>query len=187
MCLPCIDRANKLNKITLLWHRSCKQCKHCLIKFPGTLQNWVLSQVKKVFLRVALSLGRKRSKERSAVGDENGVSATTAKLNTEVSFYTASERNLVKTSLVSLGILIFAFIPASNLFFYVGFVVAERVLYIPSVGFSLLIAGGVDILWQKCHCRKLHVLAISLYTRHDIRQRFSSRSIGRALPLYQMI
>lgn len=93
---------------------------------------------------------------------QNGVSAITAQLNTEVSFYTASERNLVKTSLVSLGILIFAFIPASNLFFYVGFVVAERVLYIPSVGFSLLIAGGVDILWQKCHCRKLHVLAISL-------------------------
>ena len=32
------------------------------------------------------------------------------------------------------------FIPATNLFFYVGFVVAERILYIPSIGFCLLAA-----------------------------------------------
>ncbi|KAL0167744.1 hypothetical protein M9458_035966, partial [Cirrhinus mrigala] len=37
----------------------------------------------------------------------------------------------------SLGLLAIPFIPATNLFFYVGFVVAERVLYIPSMGFCL--------------------------------------------------
>jgi hypothetical protein len=37
------------------------------------------------------------------------------------------------------------FIPASNLFFPVGFVVAERVLYVPSMGFCILVAHG----WQK--------------------------------------
>ena len=37
---------------------------------------------------------------------------------------------------------IFPFLPASNLLFTVGFVVAERVLYIPSMGFSMLIALG---------------------------------------------
>ncbi|KRX20669.1 Transmembrane and TPR repeat-containing protein 2 [Trichinella nelsoni] len=38
--------------------------------------------------------------------------------------------------------MVVTFIPASNLFFYVGFVVAERVLYLPSVGFCCLIAIG---------------------------------------------
>ena len=32
-----------------------------------------------------------------------------------------------------------SFLPATNLLFYVGFVVAERVLYIPSIGFCLLL------------------------------------------------
>ena len=41
------------------------------------------------------------------------------------------------------------FLPASNLFFPVGFVLAERVLYIPSMGFSMLIAIGFYRLCQK--------------------------------------
>jgi hypothetical protein len=36
-----------------------------------------------------------------------------------------------KEALVGLLFLVFPFIPASNLFFRVGFVVAERVLYMP--------------------------------------------------------
>jgi hypothetical protein len=46
-------------------------------------------------------------------------------------------------ALVSLALLVVPFIPATNLFFYVGFVVAERVLYIPSLGLCLLVADGV--------------------------------------------
>ena len=38
------------------------------------------------------------------------------------------------------------FLPASNLFFRVGFVVAERVLSLPSMGFCILIAFGVTKL-----------------------------------------
>ena len=41
--------------------------------------------------------------------------------------------------------MIVPFLPASNLFFPVGFVVAERVLYLPSMGFSMLVAYGI---WQ---------------------------------------
>lgn len=41
--------------------------------------------------------------------------------------------------------MILPFLPASNLFFPVGFVVAERVLYIPSMGFSMMVAYG----WSK--------------------------------------
>ncbi|XP_054721235.1 protein O-mannosyl-transferase TMTC2-like, partial [Uloborus diversus] len=60
----------------------------------------------------------------------------------------------------ALALLILPFIPATNLFFYVGFVVAERVLYIPSMGFCLLVALGVDHLYrrQETVCRKRIVL-----------------------------
>lgn len=44
--------------------------------------------------------------------------------------------------------MVFPFIPASNLFFPVGFVVAERILYMPSMGFCMLIAYGFHILTQ---------------------------------------
>ena len=38
------------------------------------------------------------------------------------------------------------FLPASNIFIRVGFVVAERVLYLPSAGYCLLVALGVAAL-----------------------------------------
>ena len=46
-----------------------------------------------------------------------------------------------------MALMIFPFIPASNLFFPVGFVVAERVLYTPSAGYCMLVALG----WQRMH------------------------------------
>ena len=45
--------------------------------------------------------------------------------------------------------MIIPFLPASNLFFPVGFVVAERVLYLPSMGFCMLVAYGCWMLYQK--------------------------------------
>jgi hypothetical protein len=45
---------------------------------------------------------------------------------------------------VSLGFLVLPFLPASNLFFYVGFVIAERILYLPSVGACLAIGAAVS-------------------------------------------
>jgi len=54
---------------------------------------------------------------------------------------------------MSLVLLVVPFLPASNLFFRVGFVVAERVLYLPSAGYCLLVALGVSVLaryrWRK--------------------------------------
>lgn len=38
------------------------------------------------------------------------------------------------------------FLPATNLLTHVGFVAAERILYLPSVGYCLLIGIGVQIL-----------------------------------------
>lgn len=48
--------------------------------------------------------------------------------------------------IMSLAIMIFPFLPATNLFFYVGFVVAERLLYIPSMGFCLLVSWGFHVV-----------------------------------------
>ncbi|XP_046590337.1 protein O-mannosyl-transferase TMTC2 isoform X2 [Neodiprion lecontei] len=53
---------------------------------------------------------------------------------------------------VSLGFLGLPFLPASNLFFYVGFVIAERVLYLPSVGLCLLFGAGLCKFYR--HARR---------------------------------
>ncbi|KAK3097836.1 hypothetical protein FSP39_013624 [Pinctada imbricata] len=51
--------------------------------------------------------------------------------------------------IMSISLMVFPFILATNLFFYVGFVIAERVLYIPSMGFCLLVAHGAHVLYKK--------------------------------------
>ncbi|KAL4612808.1 transmembrane and TPR repeat-containing protein 2-like [Arapaima gigas] len=53
----------------------------------------------------------------------------------------------------SLGVMSIPFLPATNLFFYVGFVVAERVLYIPSMGFCLLVTVAMRALHLRL-CRR---------------------------------
>uniref|UniRef100_A0AAY4CKD0 Protein O-mannosyl-transferase TMTC3 n=1 Tax=Denticeps clupeoides TaxID=299321 RepID=A0AAY4CKD0_9TELE len=47
-----------------------------------------------------------------------------------------------KAVIMALSLIVLPFIPASNLFFPVGFVVAERVLYVPSMGYCVLVAHG---------------------------------------------
>ena len=62
-----------------------------------------------------------------------------------------SDHNVLDTSeraFLSVAFLVLPFIPATNLFFYVGFVIAERVLYIPSIGFCLLFAHGFSMSWK---------------------------------------
>uniref|UniRef100_A0A8C2IDX4 dolichyl-phosphate-mannose--protein mannosyltransferase n=1 Tax=Cyprinus carpio TaxID=7962 RepID=A0A8C2IDX4_CYPCA len=53
-----------------------------------------------------------------------------------------------KEVLVGMLFLVFPFIPASNLFFRVGFVVAERVLYMPSMGYCVLVVHGLNRLYS---------------------------------------
>ncbi|KAH9490464.1 Protein O-mannosyl-transferase tmtc2 [Bulinus truncatus] len=76
--------------------------------------------------------------------------------------------------LIALAIIIFPFIPASNLFFYVGFVIAERILYIPSMGVCLLVGMGFEVLYARFYhssrrkwlvaCLALLVLSFSVKT-----------------------
>ncbi|EGI63036.1 Transmembrane and TPR repeat-containing protein 4 [Acromyrmex echinatior] len=63
--------------------------------------------------------------------------------------------------IMGLTILICPFLPASNIFFNVGFVLAERVLYIPSAGYCLLVVIGL----QKFSARfSLPKTSLSAYT-----------------------
>ncbi|KAG8305397.1 hypothetical protein J6590_070707 [Homalodisca vitripennis] len=65
----------------------------------------------------------------------------------------AAEFELQRQAPLVLGSLLLAvpFLPATNIIFTVGFVVAERVLYIPSLGAVLLVAYGAQIL-HKSSC-----------------------------------
>ena len=47
-----------------------------------------------------------------------------------------------RVSVVGLLFAVLPYLPASNLFFPVGFVVAERILYLPSMGFCMLVGYG---------------------------------------------
>ena len=67
-----------------------------------------------------------------------------------------------KVAIISLALMIFPFLPASNLFFPVGFVVAERVLYLPSMGFCMLIALGLWYLIQHQNSATSKIAKISL-------------------------
>nr|XP_029500123.1 protein O-mannosyl-transferase TMTC2-like [Oncorhynchus nerka] len=62
----------------------------------------------------------------------------------------------------SLGLLSLPFLPATNLFFYVGFVVAERLLYIPSMGFCLLVAVGIRALYVRLRTRGPRVVLLGV-------------------------
>ncbi|XP_019854061.1 PREDICTED: transmembrane and TPR repeat-containing protein 4-like isoform X2 [Amphimedon queenslandica] len=63
-------------------------------------------------------------------------------LSTLISTLWPGEKNNSFACLLGLSLLIIPYIPASNLFFPVGFVLAERVLYLPSVGYCLLVSHG---------------------------------------------
>ena len=50
--------------------------------------------------------------------------------------------HIFRQMVMAIAWLTLPFIPAANIFFPVGFVVAERVLYLPSMGFSLIVSLG---------------------------------------------
>uniref|UniRef100_A0A0L8G1Q3 dolichyl-phosphate-mannose--protein mannosyltransferase n=2 Tax=Octopus bimaculoides TaxID=37653 RepID=A0A0L8G1Q3_OCTBM len=69
-------------------------------------------------------------------------------------------RSSLDCIIFSLAVIIVPFIPATNLFFYVGFVIAERVLYIPSMGFCMLVAKGAEKLYFHYHSSRMCRIAI---------------------------
>ncbi|KAH3739013.1 protein O-mannosyl-transferase TMTC3-like isoform X2 [Dreissena polymorpha] len=78
---------------------------------------------------------------------------------------------LNRAIIMSLALMVLPFIPASNLFFPVGFVVAERILYTPSMGFCMLVAAGMDVLMKNKKLPKalLTVLLGGLLVSHGLK------------------
>ena len=56
---------------------------------------------------------------------------------------------------MGLALLVVPFLPATNVFFTVGFVVAERVLYLSSIGSCLITVLGLDFLSKKRYGKKV--------------------------------
>ncbi|XP_058138973.1 protein O-mannosyl-transferase TMTC1 [Dasypus novemcinctus] len=81
-----------------------------------------------------------------------------------------------KEVLAGLLLLAVPFVPASNLFFRVGFVVAERVLYMPSMGYCILVVHGLSKLcaWlNRCGAAALiasTVLLLLLFSWKTVKQ-----------------
>ncbi|KAL6728397.1 hypothetical protein Aduo_010175 [Ancylostoma duodenale] len=67
-------------------------------------------------------------------------------------------QNTARKILLALSLLILPFLPASNLFCYVGFVAAERTLYLSSIGYCIL-AG---LLYDFCCSRLGKTITVSL-------------------------
>ena len=62
---------------------------------------------------------------------------------------------------MGLAFLVVPFLPATNVFFTVGFVVAERVLYLSSIGSCLITVLGLGFLSKKSYGKKVKKLLIS--------------------------
>ena len=68
-----------------------------------------------------------------------------------------------KLLILALALLILPYLPASNLFFPVGFVVAERILYLPSMGQCLLVGLGAHrVSKTSSRCSKV-VLTLAFF------------------------
>lgn len=63
--------------------------------------------------------------------------------------------------LISIALMVIPFIPATNLFFYIGFVVAERILYIPSFGYCLFVSICIEKFLL--YCRQFSLLKYLIY------------------------
>ncbi|XP_041352058.1 protein O-mannosyl-transferase TMTC3-like [Gigantopelta aegis] len=85
-----------------------------------------------------------------------------------VVFALSGQTTRTRASIISLSFVVLPFIPASNLFFPVGFVVAERILYTPSMGFCMFVALGYELLLENKKNMKvvLHVLMALLLLSH---------------------
>ncbi|KAI1301620.1 Protein O-mannosyl-transferase TMTC2 [Halotydeus destructor] len=93
--------------------------------------------------------------------------SSTSSQSTCSSVSRASHYSMFKTSSVerlglATALLVLPFLPATNLFFYVGFVVAERILYIPSMGYCLFIAIGIEVLMERKTSKFITMIGISI-------------------------
>ena len=129
----------------------------------------------------------------AAVKKVKKTNVNSKELKSELSILQTFGRNRhtsMEVLLFGLSLMIFPFLPASNLFFPVGFVVAERVLYLPSMGFCMLVAYGAHRLTQSKarwlstaakFCIVLLLATHSLKTLHRNRDWYSKGTLFKSL------
>ena len=90
---------------------------------------------------------------------------------------------------LAIAIVVFSYVPASNLFLSVGFYVAERVLYIPSMGFCMLVAYGFWLILQSLRSKRtkgVMLLAIGyLLVTHSVKTVSRNRDWYSSFRLYR--
>lgn len=95
-----------------------------------------------------LSKSKQTSHHQSAISCSTRRGESTSSSPTPVNIIGAAEKRIFNIIIMGLAFIIFPFLPATNLFLYVGFVIAERILYIPSIGYCLLLAFGMERLME---------------------------------------
>lgn len=69
-------------------------------------------------------------------------------------------KQILNAMVFGFAMMILPFLPATNLLFYVGFIVAERILYIPSIGYCFLVTNGIDVLLKKYKSKQKRILCL---------------------------
>ncbi|XP_064602710.1 protein O-mannosyl-transferase TMTC3-like [Liolophura sinensis] len=102
--------------------------------------------------------------------------------------YCLAERGQRNRAIIMcLTLMALPFIPASNLFFPVGFVVAERILYTPSMGFCMLVALGYEILLEnKKHLKYLLLMGMAfMVLTHSVKTVVRNKDWMSELSIFQ--
>ncbi|CAK1548512.1 unnamed protein product [Leptosia nina] len=86
--------------------------------------------------------------------------------------------NFLRLVILSQSLFVIPFLPASNLFYAVGFVIAERILYIPSAGYCLLVVIGLQKILLRLKSKNLRRIMISIF--HFVILMYALRSMQRA-------
>ena len=138
----CYSRHNYVNTLSPAIENEHNQSSHMMMNYSNlsscndvTKHNNHTTPVRRRVLRSRADSGTSSS-DNSDVTSHHSVRNN----NADVTQYSA-----LHILVMSLAILIVPFIPATNLFFYVGFVIAGRILYIPSMGFVLLVSYGAYV------------------------------------------
>ena len=94
--------------------------------------------------------------------------------------------NIQPATIMGLAIIILPFIPAMNIFFYVGFVVAERVLYIPSMGYCIVVGSGLSQLWNNLICNPFNPTR-STWEKQKVKSKCTNKALRYALVILTCI
>lgn len=92
------------------------------------------------------------------------------------------------TKQIQMGFLLglLSFLPASNLMFTVGFVIAERVLYLPSAGFIIIVVLGIRRLCLNYFVQRVvKICVLLLIVVHSIRTYQRSKEWSSELELFR--